>query len=216
MAYEHDVFISYKREPNWTLWTRDHFKTLLKSYLQQDLGQEPDIFVDERIVVGADWVDSLAEHLAKSKVLIAIFSGDYFGSDWCVHELDMMLERSQACHGAKAEDARLIIPVVVHDGDHIPKPVKRLQPADFAAYRIAHINNASPDYHEFSKEMRKLSPMVAKAIQETPAFDAKWIAHHKERLNVVFDNMEAKIHTPPVKFTLSRPTPPKVVPRPLI
>lgn len=216
MAYEHDVFISYKREENWTPWTRDHFKKLLKSYLQQDLGREPEIFVDERIVVGADWVNSLAEHLAKARVLITIFSADYFGSDWCVHELDLMLERSQSCHGATAEDARLIIPVVVHDGDLIPKPVKRLQPADFAAYRIAHINNASPDYHEFSKEIKKLSPMVANAILGSPTFNKKWLKHHKERFNTVFENLEAKIHTPPTKFSLKRPTPPKAVPRPLI
>lgn len=216
MAYEHDVFISYKREQCWTPWTRDHFKKLLKSYLQQDLGHEPDIFVDERIVVGADWVDSLAEHLAKSRVLVAIFSADYFGSDWCVHELDMMLERSQACHGAKAEDARLIIPVVVHDGHLIPKPVKRLQPADFAAYRIAHINDASADYHEFSKEMKKLSPMVAKAIQGTPVFDAAWVDHHKQRFNEVFENTEVKTRTPPTKFFLVPPLPPRSVPRPTI
>jgi hypothetical protein len=34
MTYQHDVFISYKREANWTPWTRDHFKNLLQSYLQ--------------------------------------------------------------------------------------------------------------------------------------------------------------------------------------
>lgn len=53
MSYAHDVFISYKREARWTAWTRDHFRKLLASYLQQDLGREPEIFVDERIVVGA-------------------------------------------------------------------------------------------------------------------------------------------------------------------
>ena len=216
MAYEHDIFISYKREYCWTPWTRDHFKKLLKSYLQQDLGREPNIFVDERIIVGADWVNSLAEHLANSKILISIFSADYFGSDWCVHELDMMLERSRACLGANAEDARLIIPVVVHDGEYIPKPVKRLQPADFAAYRIAYINETSPDYHEFSKEMRRLSPMVAKAIQEAPVFDSKWIDHHKERFNKVFENLEKNLPTDPEQFVLRRPLAPIMVPRPTI
>ncbi len=81
MDYKHDVFISYRRQELWTSWTRDHFKPLLGSYLQQELGGKPDIFVDERIEVGIDWVDALAEHLAASKIMVAIFSGDYFGSD---------------------------------------------------------------------------------------------------------------------------------------
>jgi TIR domain len=216
MAYEHDVFISYKREPSWTPWTRDHFKKLLQSYLGQDLGRQPDIFVDERITVGADWVDSLGEHLAKSRVLLAIFSADYFGSDWCVHELDMMLERSRACSRAKAEDARLIVPVVVHDGEHIPSAVQRLQPARFEKYRIAHINDASPDYHEFSKAMKQLSPAVAAAIKGAPAFATKWAAHHKARFNTIFKNSAASKPTLPTGFVLRRPSPPLKVPRPAI
>lgn len=213
MSYKHDVFISYKRELCWTPWTRDHFKKLLASYLQQDLGRAPEIFVDERIIVGADWVDSLAEHLATSRVLVAIFSADYFGSDWCIHELDLMVERSQAVPGAKAEDVRLIIPVIVHDGNLIPHPVTRRQPAHLEKYRIAHINDATPDYHEFSKEMRTLSPMVATAINGAPDYDDKWIAHHKQRLNAVFDAADKKTHFPPTKFKLVPPSPPSAPPR---
>jgi hypothetical protein len=44
--------------------------------------------------------------------MIALLSKDYFSSDWCVHELDLMMERAQG--------ADLIIPIVVHDGDAIP------------------------------------------------------------------------------------------------
>lgn len=214
MAYQHDVFISYKREHLWTPWTRDHFKVLLRSYLQQDLGREPEIFVDERIIVGADWVDSLAEHLAHSRVLVAIFSADYFSSDWCIHELDLMLERSQSCPGATSEDARLIIPVIVHDGDLIPVPVKRRNPVHLEKYRIAHINRETLDYHEFSKAMQALSPMIASAVQSAPAYEDAWVSTHKQRLNMVFENVEKKQRTPPQKFTLVPPSPPTSVPRP--
>ena len=51
MSYPQDVFIGYRREFLWTTWIRDHFQTLLASYLQPDLGRKPDIFMDERI----DW-----------------------------------------------------------------------------------------------------------------------------------------------------------------
>jgi hypothetical protein len=208
------MFISYKRQECWTPWTRDHFKKLLQGYLQQDLGRAPEIFVDERITVGSDWVDSLAEHLACSRVLVAIFSADYFGSDWCVHELDLMLERSQAIPHAKADDARLIIPVIVHDGDLIPVPVKRIQPDHLEKYRIAYINESTSDYHDFSKAIRDLSPMVANAVTSAPDFEAKWMDHHKERLNRIFDESEKGRCVLPTKFTLTKPSPPTTPPRP--
>src|SRR3954451_9800243 len=98
MTYRHDVFISYKRELNWTDWTRDHFKELLKSYLQQDLGRTPDVFLDEHLEsdFGIDWVRGLGTHLATAKVIVVLFSRDYFASDWCVHELDLAMERAQS------------------------------------------------------------------------------------------------------------------------
>ena len=116
MIYRHDVFISYRRQLLWTPWTRDHFKVLLTAYLQQELGAPPDVFVDERIEVGADWVDELGTHLACSKAMVAILSRDYFGSPWCLHELDLMLERSL---GAQP----LIVPVIVQDCDNLSPPL---------------------------------------------------------------------------------------------
>jgi hypothetical protein len=213
MAYQHDVFISYRRELLWTPWTRDHFKKLLSCYLQQELGRQPEIFVDERIVVGADWVDDLGEHLATSAVLVAIFSGDYFGSDWCLHELDLMLERSRAVPKAKPDDARLIIPVVVHDGELIPQPVKRLQPAQLDKYRIAYICEQTPDYHEFSKAMKALAPAVAAAIRNAPDDDPTWIAHHQGRFNEVFEAQESGTTLDPRQFVAKRPVPPTAPPR---
>src|SRR3954454_22733083 len=136
--FEHDVFISYKREELWTPWVRDHLKSLLRCYLQQDLGRTPDIFADERIEIGADWVKELGAHLASSRVVVAVFSGDYFWSDWCIHELDLTLERcNAACPNGSP---RLIIPTVVHDGELIPPAIKRIQAVDIKKYRIACIN----------------------------------------------------------------------------
>lgn len=119
MSYQNHIFVSYKREELWTPWTRDRLKQLLISYLQPELGGErPEIFVDEFIDIGADYVDTLAEQLATSMALVAIFSGDYFASDWCLHELDLMLDRIGGRPG-------LIFPVVVHDCDSLPAPIDR-------------------------------------------------------------------------------------------
>jgi len=203
MSYQHDVFISYRRQELWTPWTRDHFKKLLEAFLQQELGKKPDIFVDERIQVGMDWVDALGEHLATSKVLVVIFSGDYFTSDWCLHELDLMLERSIAA-SKDNQHIHLIIPVIVHDGDLIPSEAKRIQYTDMAKFRIACINEATPDYHEFSKAMAKLAPQVAGVINSAPDFNSKWIAHHQERFNRVFQTLEQNQNLKPENFTVKQ------------
>jgi hypothetical protein len=199
--YQHDVFISYKREPLWTPWTRDHFKKLLKAYLEQDLGYEPSIFIDERISIGADWVDTLAEHLAASKVLVAVFSANYFGSDWCLHELDLMLARSVA-HLAGGAGLGLIIPVVVHDGDLIPVEVRRIQPADFSDFHVACMVEGTPRYENFSVAMRTLTPFVRDAIQSAPDYDPVWKQSSRVRFNQVYQAQQIRQNVDPTGLGL--------------
>lgn len=213
MTYKHDVFISYRRHNLWTPWTRDHFKKLLDGYLQQELGDEPDIFVDEQIKVGVDWVDKLAEHLATSKIMVAIFSADYFGSDWCLLELDLMLERSTQAAQGRPRHTPLIVPVVVHDGNLIPQEALRIQPMDLAKYRIAHINPDTTDYHEFSKAVGRLAPDVASQIQSAPPFDPQWEDQCRERFNKVFEKNNRSERFDPTQFRVKRPQPPTESPK---
>ncbi len=213
MDYKHDIFISYRRQEYWTPWTRDHFKSLLSTYLQPELGVEPDIFVDERIKVGVDWVDALAEHLASSKIMVVIFSGDYFGSDWCLHELDLMLERSMQAAQGKPKPTPLIVPVVVHDGERIPLEAKHIQPIDLAKYRIAHIHRDTNDYHEFSKAMKKLAPDVAALIRSAPPFDPNWEAQYRQRFSDVFEAANNGRPLDPTQFKANRQNPPTTPPK---
>jgi hypothetical protein len=213
MSYLHDVFISYKRQELWTPWTRDHFKKLLKAYLQPDLGVEPDIFVDERLQVGADWVDSLGDHLAKSKVLVAIFSADYFGSDWCIHELDLMLARSVAASEGQTVRAPLIIPVIVHDGDLIPDEAKRIQPAKMNEFWLTHLCEDSLLYQQFTQAMKKLSVDVAKTINNAPPFQDVWVTNCIERFNAIYDASTQGNLLDPEQFEVKRQTAPTTSPK---
>jgi hypothetical protein len=213
MPYQYDVFISYKRDVAWTQWTRDHFKKCLRSYLLDDLGHDPEIFIDERIEIGADWVEGLGESLAKSRVVVAIFSGSYFGSDWCVHELDLIVERARGCKGAGMPEARLIIPVLGHDGELIPDPVDRIQRTDISKYRVAWINESAPDYPEFSKVIKGMSPFIAKAVKNAPAFEDNWVASCQSRFGEVFQASKKGSRLPPTQFTLKTSHPPAAPPQ---
>lgn len=214
MPYEFDVFVSYRRQQLWTPWVRDHLKELIEAYLQHDLGRIPRIFVDERIEVGADWIDSLGEALAKSKVVLGVFSKDYFASPWCIHELDLITERSSVAAGKKAADiCRLIVPTVVHDGEVVPDPIRRIQPCDLKKFRVAHICKGTPLYQEFSGAIGKLSPQIAKAIEFAPDFEEKWIEHHQSRFNQVYESDLAGNARLPEMFELVEGSPLTAPPR---
>lgn len=190
MTYRHHVFISYCRDPHaWTAWTRDEFRHLMAIYLKEELGIAPDIFVDDRMEEGADWPTELGEHLATSRIMVPIFSGDYFGSAWCLHELDLMLERSKT-----TGQARLIVPVVVHDGNLIPKEAARIQPADFKVFRVAYIQRGTTLYQEFSQRMKALAPSLRAAILSAPQYSDDWRTAACRRFDELFNSRTVGIH----------------------
>jgi hypothetical protein len=169
MAYTHDVFISYRRHAMWTPWVRDKVKPLLDGYMTQELGRQVDIFVDERIDPGVDWPHALGTSLASSRVMFAIFSGDYFGSEWCLHELDLMHQRQQ-CYPGTA----VIIPVIGHDGELIPVEIAKLQPVDMKEFRNPDIQPHTPRSERFADAMLKLAPRIRAAIVGAPPYDPIW------------------------------------------
>ena len=126
--YEHDIFVSYRRmDEEWVYWTQKNFLRPLRSLLRPALG-EVRIFVDDRIETGASWPASIARAHARSRLMIPILSRDYFNSDWCRLELALMHHREQLLgYRTPAQDAVLILPVVIDDGDSFPPEVQAMQ-----------------------------------------------------------------------------------------
>lgn len=193
MDYLYDVFISYRRHREWTPWTREHVYGLLDAYLTQDLGRPPRIFIDERIEPGADWPTRLANALGRARVLLPVFSRDYFGSDWCIHELDLMHGRLRQHPGSS-----LIIPVIGHDGDLIPSEIKRLQSFDLSPFRNTDLQRRTPRFEQFSDSIKVLAPHVAAAIGSAPAFDPSWLDECQTRFDQVYETYSGG---PPVSAT---------------
>jgi hypothetical protein len=198
MTYRYHVFVSYKRELLWTPWTRDHLKRLLASYLQQELRQEVRIFFDDLIEIGADYVEELGHNLAQSMVMVAILSGDYFASQWCLHELDLMLYRNAGRPG-------LIVPIVVHDCENLPDPVSRIQSVDFKDFRITHMNEYGHKYEQFSIAVKDLAPKLARVIRNAPPYQSDWLGTCVSRFQAVYAARESGNSVSPLSFT---PPPP--------
>src|SRR5687767_2921927 len=96
MGYTHDIFISYRRNPETVAWIKDHLVPLLEMRLEQELGKIPDIFFDEELEAGGTWPVDLATELSCSKVLLSLWSASYLHSGWCALELAQMYAREQA------------------------------------------------------------------------------------------------------------------------
>jgi hypothetical protein len=197
MDYLYDVFISYRRHPEWTPWTREHVRNLLDAYLSQELCGRPSIFLDDEIEPGAHWPRRLGDSLSRARVLLPVFSGDYFGSDWCLHELDLMHARLLQFPGRT-----LIVPVVGHDGNLIPIEIAKLQPANFLAFRNTDLQRRTPRYEQFSDAVKNLASAVAAAIGSAPPFDPTWVTECRGRFDQVYSAHCAGASVPVKTLTL--------------
>ena len=210
MDYLHDVFVSYKRQTEWTHWVRGPFQDLLRAYLTEELGTEPRIFVDSAIPGGADQAMALGDSLGRAKVMIGIFSADYFGSEWCMHELDLMTGRAVATK-AIGPSQGIIIPAVVQDGHRIPSPIDALQRFDLGQWRRVGIDKTWGIYPGFSDQMKSLAELVGKAVFAAPAFNADWVEECTQRFALVLTDGVAD-----TKHLKRKPWPPPTAPPKLV
>jgi hypothetical protein len=184
MAYTYFVFVSYLRERRWNQWSLD-FQELLEGYLR-DYFKDARVFVDQSdIDEGSDWPHKLAEALACSRIIVPLLSPAYFDSQWCVHELDLMMERAKKT----GPDRNLIVPVIVQSGaaGSFPDEVNRIQATIFEHLRII-TNDENPMYGELSIAIKKLTPKIVKAIESAPRFDSAWLVEARKRCDEIHDS----------------------------
>lgn len=190
MAYDYDVFISYKRHPKTDLWFRGLVE-YLEPWLTQELHRDASIFIDqEDIRSGHKWREKIADSLKKSRCLVCLWSPLYFESKWCVAEWESFVYRSEQF------DRELIVPARYFDGEYYPDLAKDVQSRDFSPYTFN-----SPRFWdselalEFEqKHLREFAKEVADAIKSAPEFsDSFPIIEEPDRQRMI---QRAKIGRP--------------------
>lgn len=175
MAYEYDVFISYRREPDSKEWTQNVFLPKFTSYLREELGKKDlSIFIDEHGIEGGQyWEDTLKIALAKSKCLVPVLMTSYFQSEWCVREFAVLHYRQEQL---VQKPQGLIVPFVIWDGDDFPATAKALQQFPCHDYYFTHKGFLdSGTFFEFQKKLKKWISAVSKAVKSAPDWDAAWL-----------------------------------------
>jgi TIR domain len=104
MAYEHEVFVSYRRAPMVGRWVQNHFVPLLEARSNEVAPDPVRIFCDVNMTEGVNLPAELKPRIRCSALLVAVWSADYFRSAWCMAEW-------QSFRAREAMLARIIQPV---------------------------------------------------------------------------------------------------------
>lgn len=178
LAYEYDVFISYKRYGEWTRWVNETFAATLHQHLAMELGREPRIFVDTRLESGTDWQKDIANKLAFTRVLVPLFSRMYFCSEWCLREL-YAIRHVESHFGLRTNHSPggLIVPACIHDGRKEDLPAHLhdccdIQSHDFSEFAITCLQRTSATFERFETALKawtvsSLKPAILRSEQNT-------------------------------------------------
>jgi hypothetical protein len=177
MTYRYDVFVSYPRERDHQLWVREIFIEAFKLHLTQDLGRPPKIFYDQIILDGSAWPEKLKAALATSRLLVPVWSINYFFSDWCMGECAVFLHREQRLgYRTTANPCGLIQPIRLFDGKKYPSFAQQIQSLDVTEFNLISENyKKTEQYFGLLKLVKGWTPSVADAITGCPDWSEEWM-----------------------------------------
>jgi hypothetical protein len=177
LDYEYDIFLSYKRDPEAREWLIDHFQPLLVAWVAQFLGYRPTVFRDDHAMeAGTTWPVEIGRALGRSRVLVSLWTKEYFESEWCGRELATMLAREDDEQlRTPVQPKGLIVPVVLFDCAQVPSAVQHMQRVelrDCFAYRMRRDSVRSEELSVLIRN--EIASGVAAAIECAPPWRHEW------------------------------------------
>jgi hypothetical protein len=169
--YEFDVFLSVKWDKVFGEWLEQIFIPLFGSYIRNDIIAECKrlpakmFYYKKSLAPGDPWPDDLRKAIKQSRLAVALCSPEYFYSKWCLTEFHSFLERG------KTNNARVLVPVSIHDLEPFPEEAQNLQTVNFTDFVI--VGNGFKEtkkYSDFQDELKKFSKRVAQLICKVPTF----------------------------------------------
>jgi TIR domain len=186
MSYSHDIFISYRRHTETLSWIREHFFPLLEHRVGLQLGWDPNVYVHEvtdQIPAGAMWPVELGAQLAGSRILVALWTRNYFNSRWCTEELCHMLAREKEADCRSVTNKfGLVVPVVIHDGEDFPAGLGEVQRLEIQPFYNTRMRRDSELAAQLSNELDLHAAGLADAIRHAPEWRSEWPEETAEQL----------------------------------
>lgn len=170
--YEFDVFISYRREGNPYRWVRNHFHPRLRDCLADHLPNDPKVFIDEGMEVGTVWPDQLKDALNRTRILVPVFSPQYFRSRWCLAEWHSMAERELLLG-----QSGLIYPVLFSDSDNFPSFARERSWRDLKKWNTPDpVFQQTVQWIDFVREIEDVAIQLSRLISKAPPWEPNWPA----------------------------------------
>jgi hypothetical protein len=193
MSYEYEIFISYRKVFPIKEWVYEHLLPFIRPYLESELNTRIRIFIDQsQIEQGDIWPARIKRALANSKCLIAVWSPNYFQSQWCMNEYKVMRYREKRLgYGTAENPSGLILPLKVFDGQYFPQDALDIECLDCRDYlRIGEGYRYTPRYIEFQDLLLRWATSAAHAIENAPRWSEEWLT--KEWLDdIIGDSHQA-------------------------
>lgn len=131
---------------------------------------QPKIFYDKNnLSEGQRWRKELKRAVLSSRVLVPLFSRQYFGSTSCRKELAYMLAKEK-----HSGISGLVVPVVIHDGEDFPSIVQEIQWLKLSQYANVRMLKDSPNADKLCEKIMNWTPELKKAIVKAPTYDIAW------------------------------------------
>jgi hypothetical protein len=135
----------------------------------------PRVFFDIQIESGTTWPLDLGHKLARSRVLISLWSKNYLRSRWCTLELSHMLAREEEMgFRTAAKPGGLIAICVIHDGDSLPLDLGKIQTFEVKGQFITRMRQDSEAAENLEAALRFQAPTLAQIIDAAPTFQTSW------------------------------------------
>jgi TIR domain len=173
MAYEHDIFISYRRSATVGRWVQSHLAPLLNARINEEAPAPVRVFCDFQMEEGTNWPAELKHQVRGSKLLLAVWSADYFRSPWCMAEWQSFRQRENLL-GFFSEDhpQGLVYPLRYADGSHFhPDAQNVLLTKDFSSLNYPdEVFRQSAKYLEFDDLVKKMAVELVARLAEIPSW----------------------------------------------
>ncbi|HRI35473.1 MAG TPA: toll/interleukin-1 receptor domain-containing protein, partial [Saprospiraceae bacterium] len=180
--YEYDVYISSHYSDINNTWISEHFLPLFTTYLAEDIARQPKIFIDRiEIRAGDMWDLTIKNGLARSKILIAFITPQYFHSIWSVSELLTFIKRSEIT------GKNLVLPVKLWGSGH--DLINNIQLADFSNYFVTTADfSKSRTYLDFQNKISELTKTVSDLLNNAPPLNLQWPVVSRDEVSHFIEN----------------------------
>lgn len=119
MSYEFDIFVSYRRTDTIGKWVKNHLVPMLQSRLNEVSPDDIRIFCDFKMDDGVNFPAELERQIKASKLLVGIWTANYFRSEWCMAEWESFRKRQKQLGLFTGDHTQgLIYPILFSGGNY--------------------------------------------------------------------------------------------------